>query len=91
MSQGEHLHMEVATVNSKSTPYWNSSGIGIRNAIHMWNALYVDNTVLLRPENYNWREYGSVPPLPPYNKGDFIPTWLNINNTKRKEVNLWRV
>lgn len=92
-SFGEHLHMEVATVANKSTPYWNSSGIGIRNAIHMWNALYVDNTVLLRPENYNWQEYGTTPPIPPpvYTKGDFIPTWLNINNTKRKEVNLWRV
>lgn len=89
-SQGEHLHMEVATVDSKSTPYWNSSGIGIRNAIHMWNALYVDNTVLLRPEDYNWREYGILPP-PVYTKGDFIPTFFNISNTKRKEVNLWRL
>ena len=96
MSQGEHLHMEVATVNSKSTSYWNSSGIGIRNAIHMWNALYVDDTKLLRPENYNWQKYGTTPPIPPipppvYTKGDFIPIFNNISNTKRKEVNLWRV
>lgn len=89
-SFGEHLHMEVATVDNKNDRLWNSSGVGIYNAIHMWNALYVDGTVLLRPEDYDWREYGILPP-PVYTKGDFIPTWLNINNTKRKEVNLWRV
>lgn len=63
MSYGEHLHMEVAHVSNKSTQYWNTGGIGIFGAIHMWNALYVDNTVLLRPENYPWVEYG-IPPSP---------------------------
>lgn len=57
MSYGEHLHMEVASVSSKSAQYWNNGGIGIYGAIHMWNALYVNNTVLLRPENYNWQEF----------------------------------
>ena len=90
MSQGEHLHMEVATVDDKNTQYWNNGGVGIYDAIHMWNALYVDNTELLRPENYNWVEYGILPP-PVYTKGDFIPIYNNISNTKRKEVNLWRV
>lgn len=89
-SFGEHLHMEVATVDDKSTRYWNQSGVGIYGAIHMWNALYVNNTELLRAEDYDWRTY-DVPPLPPYNKGAFVPTWLNISNTKRKEVNLWRL
>lgn len=56
-SYGEHLHMEVASVSSKSAQYWNNGGIGIYGAIHMWNALYVNNTVLLRPENYNWQEF----------------------------------
>ena len=54
---GPHLHMEVASVSSKSAQYWNAGGIGIYGAIHMWNALYVNNTVLLRPENYNWQEF----------------------------------
>ena len=61
-SFGEHLHMEVAHVPTKSTRYWNQGGIGIYGAIHMWNALYVNNTVLLRGEDYNWVEYGYVPP-----------------------------
>ena len=88
-SSGEHLHMEVATVDDKNEQLWNDSGVGIYNAIHMWNALYVNNTELLRPEDYNWQEYEQH--LPPYNKGDFIVTYNTISNTKRKEVNLWRV
>lgn len=56
-SYGEHLHMEVASVASTSVRLWNTSGIGIYGAIHMWNSLYVNNTVLLRPEDYPWVEY----------------------------------
>lgn len=62
-SFGEHLHMEVAHVSSKSVQKWNNDGIGIYGAIHMWNALYVNDTILLRPEDYNWVEYtGGITP-----------------------------
>lgn len=62
-SYGEHLHMEVAHVPTKSTRYWNPSGYGIYGAVHMWLGLYVNDTVLLRPEDYNWVEYqGGVTP-----------------------------
>lgn len=62
-SFGEHLHMEVAHVPTKSTRYWNVNGIGIYGAVHMWLGLYVNNTILLRPEDYNWVEYqGGVTP-----------------------------
>ena len=86
-SQGEHLHMELATVTSKQAQYWNTGGVGIYGAIHMWNSLYVNDTVMLRPKDYDWRTY-DIPPLPPYNKGDFIVTFNTISRTKRKEVNL---
>lgn len=63
MSYGEHLHMEVAHVPNKSVQYWNTGGIGIYGAIHMWDAMYVNDTVLLRPENYNWVLWnGPAPP-----------------------------
>lgn len=84
-STGEHLHMEVATVNDTSVQLWNSGGIGLYSAIHMWDALYVNDTALLRPKDYNWRTYGGGP-LPPYNRGDFIVMFNNISRTKRKEV-----
>lgn len=65
-SSGEHLHMEVAHVPTKETRKWNVGGIGIYGAVHMWNALYVNNTVLLRPENYKWVEWNV--PAPPTKK-----------------------
>jgi hypothetical protein len=91
MSQGEHLHMELASVDTKSASYWNSGGVGIYGAIHMWNALYVNDTALLRPESYNWQTWsGPTPPTPPvYNKGDFVAvSSLIAYRTKRKRVNL---
>ena len=88
-SFGEHLHMEVASVDSKTERQWNTGGIGLYGAKHMWLELYVDDTVLLRPENYDWKEYGTIPPTP-YNAGDFIVMFNTISQTKRKEVNLWR-
>ena len=84
-SSGEHLHMEVASVTSKQAQYWNSGGIGIYGANHMWLELYVNDTAMLRPENYDWKTY-DVPPIPPYNKGDFIVTFNTISRSKRKEV-----
>ena len=84
-SSGEHLHMEVASVTSKQAQYWNSGGIGIYGANHMWLELYVNDTVMLRPEDYDWKTY-DVPPIPPYNKGDFIVTFNTISRSKRKEV-----
>ena len=58
-SYGEHLHMEVASVSSTSEQLWNTGGIGIYGAIHMWNAMYVNDTVLLRPEDYDWQVWGT--------------------------------
>lgn len=89
MSSGEHLHMEIASVDSPNERQWNPGGIGIYGAKHMWLELYVDDTVLLRPENYDWKEYGTIPPVP-YNPGEFIVMYNTISQTKRKEVNLWR-
>lgn len=59
-STGEHLHMEVARGEGRD---WNSSGIGLNNAVHMWNALFVNNTVILRGGGYDWKEFkgGSSP------------------------------
>lgn len=88
-SYGEHLHMEVASVDTPNERQWNTGGIGIYGAKHMWLELYVDDTVLLRPENYDWKEYGTTPPIP-YNPGDFIVMYNTISQLKRKEVNLWR-
>ena len=57
LSTGEHLHMEIASVDDKSLQYWNTGGIGLYNAIHMWNGMYVNDTVLLQDNDYNWQIY----------------------------------
>ena len=57
-STGEHLHMEIAIADGN---YWNPSGIGLNNAIHMWLGMYVDNTVLLRAGDFDWQNFGETP------------------------------
>lgn len=89
MSTGEHLHMEVATVDNTSVQYWNNGGIGIYGAKHMWLMLYVNDTVLLRPKSYDWRVYEYQPVV--HTKGDFLVLFNNISRTKRKEVEYGRV
>lgn len=62
-SFGEHLHMEYALVDDTSDRLWNTGGIGLYKACHMWDGLYVDDTFLARPGTYNWLEYGQTPPI----------------------------
>ena len=40
-SSGEHLHMEVATVDNKSASYWNSGGIGKKYGFDIQEILMV--------------------------------------------------
>ena len=63
-SFGEHLHMEYALVDRTSERLWNTGGIGLYSACHMWEGLYVDDTFLARPGSYHWIEYGATPPVP---------------------------
>ena len=63
-SFGEHLHMEYALVDNTSDRLWNTSGIGLYKACHMWEGLYVDDTFLARPGSYNWLLFGETPPVP---------------------------
>ena len=61
-SFGEHLHMEIASVDDTSVQYWNpGTGIGLYQAIHRWNGMFVNNTVLLRSKDYPWQTYEPSP------------------------------
>lgn len=62
-SFGEHLHMEYALVDDTTDRLWNTGGVGLYKACHMWDGLYVDDTFLARPGSYNWLEYGQTPPI----------------------------
>lgn len=85
-SSGEHLHMEVAHVSSKSAQYWNTGGIGIYGAIHMWLSLYVNSTVLLRPEDYNWVEWNGPTPTPGSKKKKNFPWVLYARKFRHRRI-----
>lgn len=86
-SSGEHLHMEVAKVSSPSAQYWNAGGVGIFGAIHMWNGLYVNDTILLRPENYDWKEWDApTPPVTTTTRKNF-PWFITANKRRNLYMN----
>lgn len=88
-STGEHLHMEVAEVNSPSVQKWNSGGIGIYGAVHMWNGMYVNDTTLLRPKDYDWRVYdGPTPPTPTRDKKEGFPWVLYARRLRERRRNV---
>lgn len=65
-SLGEHLHMEVALVDNTSDRLWNSGGIGLYKAVHMWDAMYVNDTFIANGGNLDWITYqGGITPTPP--------------------------
>ena len=58
-STGDHLHMEVA----KGKQTWDTGGLNLKNAYHMYDMLAVNDTLVKRGMNYNWRNYdGGVTP-----------------------------
>ena len=77
-SFGEHLHMEIALVDNTSDRLWNTSGIGLYKAVHMWDAMYVNDTYLANDGNYDWVEWngGVVPPTPVEEKKKKFPWYL---------------
>lgn len=85
-SFGEHLHMEVGHVSSKSAQYWNGTGVGIYGAIHMWLSMYVNDTILLRPETYNWVEW-NINPVEDKKRKNF-PWVLYARKLREKRTNV---
>ena len=90
---GDHVHYNVARGNyagGERVPPMNQ--FQLKNSIHIYDANYVNDTVIINGFNHDWKTYGGEPPIPPkpFGKGDFIVMFNNISRTKRKEVNLWR-
>lgn len=84
-SFGEHLHMEYALVDDTSDRLWNTSGYGLYNGVHMWDALYVDDTFLARPGSYKWLLYGETPPVEEKKKKRNFPWVLYAKKFRRKK------
>ena len=83
-SFGEHLHMEFALVDDTSERLWNQGGIGLYKGVHMWEALYVNDTRLLKTGGYNWVEW-NVPTPPPARKKEKGFPWVLYAKKFRKK------
>ena len=68
MSTGDHLHIEIA----KGHNLWNDDGIGLKNAIHCWLGMYVNDTILFRTGDFDWKIYeGGITPINPKKRKKF--------------------
>lgn len=89
---GDHLHYNVARghfVGGQRVPPANQ--YQLINSMHIYDANYVNDTVIVNGLNYNWRTYdGGITPPTPTKTGNFLIMYNTISNVKRKEVNLWR-
>lgn len=56
-STGDHLHMEVA----KGHVMWNQTGTALENPEHLYNVMFVNDTILSRPLDFNWLIYNDSP------------------------------
>ena len=85
LSSGEHLHMEFASVDTPIERQWNTGGIGLYKAIHMWNGMYVNDTKILNSGGFNWVEYngGVTPPTPEEKKTPKRFPWVLYANRLR--------
>lgn len=83
-STGDHLHIEVAMGHVK----WNTAGTGLKDPLHMYDVMAVNDTVVSRGMNYNWREYqgGVVPPEPGPEQGERhkFPWFLYANRLRER-------
>lgn len=83
LSFGEHLHMEIAIAEGA---YWNpGTGIGLNNAIHMWNGFYINDTVLLNSGGYPWQLWDGPTPFEDSKKDKF--PWFMYR--KRNDIKRW--
>lgn len=95
---GDHVHIEVASGHYAGY-YQNSSGIyQLRNEYHIYNALGVNDTVLVKDYyvnhqnvrvNYPWKYFGGepTPPTPTVYKKSKFP-WVLYANKLRKMSSL---
>ena len=82
---GDHLHLNITRgkyANWERVPPNNNWQL--KNSIHIYNACYVNDTVIVRGYNHPWKNYNiPSPPKPPRKYGYNM---LLLNNLKRKEV-----
>ena len=87
---GDHLHLNVA--KGQYAGWEASTGYRqLNNSMHIYDACFVNDTVIINGEGHDWKTYGGpTPPTPPhFGSGDFIVINNMLNyRTKRKRVDI---
>ena len=76
---GDHVHLNFARGEYDGWEYI-SGNAQLKNSIHIYNTCFVNNTDLVEPLNYNWKEYYSPIPIG-YDKKGF--NWVLFGRNKR--------
>lgn len=82
---GDHVHFNFAKgkyANWEQVPPNNN--YQLKNSIHIYNACYVNDTVIINGYNHPWKTYEVKPPTPSRKKNKY--NYLLNENIKRKEL-----
>lgn len=82
---GDHVHFNFAKgkyANWEQVPPNNNWQL--KNSIHIYNACYVNDTVIVQGYNHKWKTYDKPKPPKPPAKSSY--NMLLLNHLKRKEV-----
>lgn len=63
---GDHVHLNIARGIYEGQEQLPTGVWQLKNSIHLYNAMYVNDTVLVEDYNYPWKTYdgGVIPPTP---------------------------
>ena len=82
---GDHVHFNFVLGNYAGWERVSSGQAQLKNSIHMYDACYVNDTVIVNDYNYPWKTYaGPIPPTPTptFEKNKF--PWFIIARKKRR-------
>ena len=81
---GDHLHFNVAKgVYQGFEQVPPNNNYQLKNSIHIYDACYVNDTIIVEGYNHNWKTY--VNPIPPYLKDDKKFPWVLYSRKLREK------
>ena len=82
---GDHVHLNFALGTYAGWHQVSSGQSELRNSMHIYDACYVNDTVLIDDYGYPWVEYtGPTPPTPTGRKRDNFPWVLYANKIRSR-------
>lgn len=83
----DHLHLNTAKGTYQGYYDVGTGHYQLRNSTHIYNTMYVNDTVIVRGYNHNWRTYsGPIPPPTPTWKKHKFKWVLYANKIREKNI-----